>query len=88
MGAIAKLFAAVDALQAGKSLSNPELWKKVQGLMPVFLLIIGAIVKVFGLDIPEPDQATIALGLATLGVAVNGYLTVATTDKLGIKKAK
>jgi len=84
MNFLAKLFAAVDALHAGKSLSNPALWKKVQGLTPVFLLIIGAIVKVFGLDIPEPDQATIALGLATLGVAINGYLTVATTKKIGV----
>jgi len=86
MSIFEKIFAASDALQAGKLLQDPAKWKKVQVLSPIFLLIIGAIVRIFGLDIPEPDQATIALGLATLGIFINGYFTVATTDKLGIKK--
>jgi hypothetical protein len=82
-----KIFAASDALQAGKSLKNPAAWKKVQILSPVFLTIIGAAVKVTCGDcISLPDQATIALGLATLAVAINTYLSIATTDKLGFKK--
>lgn len=81
-----KVFAAADALQAGKSLQKPAIWKRVQVLSPIFLILIGAIVRIFGLEISEPDQATISLGLATLGVAINSYLTVATTAKMGIKQ--
>lgn len=81
-----KLWAAISALQSGKSLQNPATWKKVQILSPIFLTIIGAAVKVgCGDCISLPDQATIALGLATLAVTVNTYLAVATTTKLGVK---
>lgn len=79
-----KLWALVNALKAGESLSKPEAWKKVQILSPYFLTLIGIAVKVgCGDCISEPDQATIALGLATAGVAINHILTLATTKKLG-----
>lgn len=78
-----KLWLALTALQSGKSLENPETWKKVQLLSPILLAIIGAIVKIFDLGISEPDQATIVLGLASLAVSVNHYLVLATSKKIG-----
>lgn len=86
MNVLEKLFSAANAVKAGESLQNPVVWKKVQLLTPIFLVIIATLVKfTCGDCVSEPDQSTIALGLATLAVSVNMYFTVATTTKLGVK---
>lgn len=81
---IENIFAAINAIKAGESLKNAASWKNKQILMNVFLVIITTIFEFGNIDIPEADINSIAYGLATLGVAVNSYLTAATSEKVGI----
>lgn len=86
MNIFEKLFAAADALQAGKSLQDPAIWKK-RGLLAVsFSIILSTTFKFMGLEIDEQTTNLISTGLAALAVILHGYFTVATTDKLGIKQ--
>ncbi len=82
-----KLFAASDALQAGKQLKNPVMWKKLQIVVPYIVVIIGAVVKVTCGDcLSEIQIKDVAEGIGILGgLAANHYVTVATTTKLGVK---
>lgn len=82
---LTKLFAAADALQAGKSLKNSAAWKNVQALMNIFLTILGAaVVFMPGLEVTDAQLNAVAYGLATLAGVLNSYWTVATTDKIGL----
>jgi hypothetical protein len=83
-----KLFAASDALQAGKQLKNAVLAKKLQIIGPYIVVIIGAIVKVTCTDcLSEIQIKDIAEGIAILiSLGANHYLTVASTTKLGIQR--
>ena len=84
-----KLFALSTALYKGQSLSSPETWKSVQLLMPPFCAILAAIPHFIPLGLSEENISSIAYGFATLAVVCNSYLTVATTDKIGMpSKAK
>jgi uncharacterized membrane protein len=85
MNFLSKLFAAADALQAGKSLQDSAKWKKRELLIIPFTVILSTIFKFMGLDIDENTVNLISGGLAALAVILHGYFTVATTDKLGIK---
>ncbi len=73
-----------NVLQAGQSVQNPILWKNVQ----VALNITAAFIPVLALAFPavktllEQDGALTVL-MSFVGT-VNGYLTVATTDKVGL----
>ena len=83
-----KLKAFFDALNKGKTLASPAGWKTVQIATPAI-----AAVLVFGLTffpslgLTPDDIETIAKTIAIIGVLINGYLTVATTDKLGLPSA-
>jgi hypothetical protein len=84
-----KLWAIIEVLYQGKSLSDPAKWKKVQTLFTTILTILGGL-KVL---LPEElqlqfndaalDQIANAVMIIGIGV-VNVYGTVATTDKIGL----
>jgi hypothetical protein len=88
MNIIAKLFAASDALQAGKSLQDSTKWKRRELLVVPFTIILSTIFKFMDLDIDETTVNLISSGLAALAVIIHGYFTVATTDKIGFKAKK
>jgi hypothetical protein len=66
----------INALKAGEKLRNPAFWKRVQVLVAGFIPVIHYIY-------PNLDKG---LGGVVDGVfvAIIAYLTVATTDKLGV----
>jgi len=87
MGIVKLIVVALSALRAGQALSNPTTWKKAQILAP-YLGSLATTANGLICDgcIAQPDLDTIVLGASTLAASVvNHYLTVATTDKLGIK---
>lgn len=73
----------IDALKKGKMLANPEIWKRLQNVVT----LIGGIAPFIVLIMPSlgrylsPDM--VAAAYAALG-AVSIYLTVSTTEKLGV----
>jgi len=71
------------ALRAGESLADPATWKNRQLISTAILAILYFLVKVLPVDISPDDLNIIADGIALLGCLANGYLTVATTDKIG-----
>lgn len=85
MSVFDKIFAAAEALQAGKSLKNPAKWKKIQLLMTPVLSIVGALFVILDINIDESQLNAISYGIATLGyVLFNTYCTIATSDKVGL----
>jgi len=66
----------LSALKAGEKLRNPATWKRVQVLVAGFIPVVHYIY-------PNLDKG---LGGVVDGafVAIIAYLTVATTDKLGV----
>jgi hypothetical protein len=84
MSALEKLFAATNALKAGESLKEPAMWKNVQSLMNVFVVIIATVIKFVDIPVDDSQVNAIAYGLATLAVMVNVYLTHATSTKVGL----
>jgi hypothetical protein len=72
------------ALIAGESLANPATWKnrqqRVNALMTITLLA-APLFPLLGLA--KDDVLTLVEAVGIIGGAVNGYLTVATTDKIG-----
>lgn len=74
--------AALDVLQKGKRLSNVVAWKNVQ-LVTNALVAVVVLLRAFGIDLgfSESDIGAIA---SVIVVVVNAYLTLATTNKVGI----
>ena len=81
-----KLLAAIDALNAGKSLANVTVWKKAHIAAPYLVPILTFLSDtICNGCVTAPDIGTISLGLATLAAAiVNHYFVSATTTKIGI----
>jgi hypothetical protein len=73
-----------QALRAGELLADPATWKSRQLSVTAILAILYFLVKVLPMDIPSNDLTTIADGIALVGGLVNSYLTVATTEKVGV----
>ena len=71
-----------DALKAGKSLNNVAAWKNVQ-VIGSFLAALLGIAASLGYNFGLTDQQIygLAAGIAAL---VNGYLTLATSKKVGL----
>jgi hypothetical protein len=69
---------------AGESLADPATWKnrqqRVNALMMIAMVAAPLFPK-FGLT--TDDVLTIVTAVGIIGGLVNGYLTVATTDKIG-----
>ncbi len=72
------------ALMAGESLANPAIWKNRQQAVNALMLIAGVLSPLFpALGLSDDDVRVVVTGMAIVGGVINGYLTVATTDKIG-----
>jgi len=82
-----KFWLVIEALYAGKELKNPGAWKQYGLLVNVFGVIITSLIGLVPeLNVLDVDKQNIVEGFATLAFVINGYLTTATTKKIGIKE--
>jgi hypothetical protein len=84
------MWTILKALQAGHSLSDPATWKNIQLLGNVIFAILAAITTVVRWAWPDfmiSDDLLIKVStvIAEVVVLINGYLTVATSKKIGVK---
>lgn len=78
------MVALCRALMAGESLADPALWKNRQQVINALLTIAGLLSPLFAQwGLSADDVLTVVTAVAIVGGVVNGYLTVATTDKIG-----
>ena len=89
MGIRAKITALLEVLDKGKSVANIEAWKNGQVTVNVLVGLLGSLVAVarsFGLDIPVTDDQLFTISSAILGLlgVYNSFVTVASTDKIGL----
>ena len=82
-----KLWALIEVLYTGKQLSNKERWKKGQFLSNAILGIVGGLALFLPeqLHLSQDDMIDISKAIIAIGVSINGYLTPATTESIGIK---
>ncbi len=81
-----KIKAAWEVLQLGKSLANPQKWKRKQiEVTALGGLFIGVaqLAKMFNYDIYLDEDTATAFAAAIIG-AVNWYFTLATSTKVGV----
>lgn len=86
MNLFAVVPAALRVLQAGRALSHPAAWKQVQNIINL-LTALAAVAAALGYTVPIPAEG-IALVAGGVVALVNVYLTVATTDKIGLGTPK
>ncbi|UOA07794.1 hypothetical protein [Methylobacter sp. S3L5C] len=72
------------ALQAGESLADPAAWKNKQLCVNAILAILYLLVKFLPVELSPDDLDAIASSIALIGGLINSYLTVATSDKVGL----
>ena len=83
---INKIKAAWEVLQLGKSLADPQKWKKRQvgiTLLGGFFIGIAQLAKMFNYDIYLDEDTATAIAGGIIG-AVNFYFTLATSTKVGV----
>lgn len=93
MGLFSKLEAAYSALQAGKALSNADVWARRNTLTQLLTALITALLTLaqangYDLHMEGTDVAAIALGVATLGNFISSYLSNATNPNAGVVRRK
>jgi uncharacterized membrane protein len=85
------LLRVLPALNAGQELKNVAGWKNVQATANALVAVLGLVVALVQMIWPEvvyftEEQILAAAGWIATGLAgLNGYLTVATTKKIGVK---
>ena len=72
------------ALRAGESLANPATWKNRQLRLNAVLAILYLLAKFLPVELSDDELDAIADSIALIGGLVNSYLTVATSDKVGL----
>jgi len=78
-----------SALRAGESLSNPATWKQRQLRLNALLPIVYFLSKLLPVELSTDEVDAVATGLALIsGALVNGYFTLATSDKIGLGGAR
>ncbi len=83
---MAFILALCRALMAGESLADPATWKNRQQVINALLTITGVASPLFPLlGLSVDDVLAMVTAVAIVGGMVNGYLTVATTDKIGFR---
>jgi len=73
----------LTALKKGKTIRNPEFWKKIQN----FINLVFGLSGVIAFKYPEiaSQLTTENLAAITIGMSsINGYLSTITTDKVGV----
>jgi hypothetical protein len=79
----------MSALAAGQELKDPAKWKRGQNLINTVALVITGIVAIIRYNWPDimvSDEQIVewaSIGAAILA-AINGYITTATTKKIGV----
>lgn len=81
MGKLATFFAV---LRYGASLSDPASWKHRQNTINALVGLLGAGLLLFPTEVSHADLELVAGGIAVVLGLLNGYLTTATTDKIGV----
>lgn len=79
-----KLLLFFRALRAGESLTDPATWKNRQLSTTAILAILYLLVTFLPVPLAPDDINAIAGGLSLIGGSINAYLTVATTEKIGL----
>jgi hypothetical protein len=88
------LFKLWNALKAGEELGQAATWKNVQASTNALVLIMGLLfsgLSYFGISIEVQNEQLVDIckGIATVGfLAMNTYLTMATSKKIGVKNKK
>jgi hypothetical protein len=72
------------ALRAGESLADPATWKNRQLRYTAILAIVYLLVTFLPVPLAIDDIQAIAGSISLIGGLLNGYLTVATTEKVGL----
>jgi hypothetical protein len=86
---MSKLFSLIDVLYQGKTLSDPALWKNRQSLTNALTALLGALaglLPAIGVDLEVTHEQIMAItgGIVAIAGVFNGYLTIATSDKVGL----
>ena len=80
-----KILSIFTALKQGYALTSSTTWKHVQVATNALAIVIGAILTLApGVHLTPDDVLNLATGIALIGGVINGYLTVATTEKIGL----
>lgn len=80
------IVALCRALIAGESLADPAIWKNRQMVINALMTIAGVLSPVLTLlGFSADDVLVLVTAAAIIGGVINGYLTVATTDKIGFR---
>lgn len=78
-----KLWAAIEVLQKGRMLAEPGAWKNAQAISNV-VAALGALAVLIWPQVAD-QIGPLVTGLSATAVAgLNVYLTLATSDKVGI----
>lgn len=82
---IGKIF---EAVQAGKELSNPEIWKNRQTTMNMLVVLLSGSAYLAsllgGVTVPQDVVTGAAEAIAIVLGLINAYLTTATSKKVGL----
>ncbi len=83
------MLSLIKALKAGHELSNPAIWKKGQNLTNSVAAVIAgliAVFKIFGIEIPVTDEQMVEIAsiIAAILALINGYITTASSKKVGV----
>jgi hypothetical protein len=81
-----KLFILIDVLQKGKALQNPETWKSSSALMSIFLAALALIPQFTDIPMDASAQNAIAFGIVSAIGVFNGYVHIASSDKVGLQR--
>lgn len=80
-----KFLMLFKVLQQGSSLAKSETWKNRQLAANALGIVLTAAVLFYPkLGLSNEEIQAFALALAVIGGLINNYLTVATTDKVGL----
>lgn len=82
---MAKLLLLFRALRAGEALAKSATWKQRQLRLNALVSVVSLLALLSPVDLVPDDIDAIATGIGIVGGAVvNGYLTLATTTKIGL----
>jgi hypothetical protein len=81
---LAFILSLCRALMAGESLADPAVWKNRQQRVNALMMIASVASPLYPrMGLTTDDVLTIVTAIGIIGGVINGYLTVATTDKIG-----
>jgi len=85
---LSKFFRFFAVLKEGESLIHSATWKNRQVVLNAISVVLVFTVSFMpSLDLSPEDIKSLATAIAIVGGVINGYLTVATSDKVGIAKS-